>query len=370
MAHFTHLNNDTHVLFTDPAYLNDLTDMYSETGDVDDTACIILMAQTYGDSLYVVISDDINDDRFIEFNNFIGITLHQLYGCFIMMESDYLNLNVVNDMYIHIHAPITDTIAEKLCENIVRVGHVYRQGDNNSVNFKNSTGSIKFCNIASDLNKLTTFDTETTKFSIKYSHQMSNSLIPLVKQVYENFFLFQFRKNFGTALHLDFLCNRLYSDTGFNGGIGNGIKMYKQIIYTLRNLKLMPNIEDMSFALGSIEIALQNSISHGMCDKTTIVNARDMLYVMNMYCDYESLIVNNKLPNMSNLGKIIVRDNVPDIVNEFYENLKNTSTPLFDFAAGYWSIYPNEFDIGSDNLFFPVLNSIRCFSDDLYQVTN
>ena len=60
---------------------------------------------------------------------------------------------------------------------------------------------------------------------------------------------------------------------------------------------------------------------------------------MNLYCDYENLIVDDKLPNMGNLGEVNKRDAVDERVSRMFDIVPGfTSTPLFDFAAAYFSI--------------------------------
>lgn len=81
---------------------------------------------------------------------------------------------------------------------------------------------------------------------------------------------------------------------------------------------------------------------NGKDDASVLRNGRLILYVLSLYCNYESLLIDNngvlELCNMSNLPKVVMRDDCPLDVQNYFNNLKQTSTPLFDLTAGYWSL--------------------------------
>ena len=102
---------------------------------------------------------------------------------------------------------------------------------------------------------------------------------------------------------------------------------------------------------------------HSSTEDNFIQNLFTVLYILNLYCDYSNLLVNDKIPNMGdiNTDKIKARKydsglihkftkifqdketlknkrTVEDVVYEFFENLKSRSTGMFDFSAGYFSL--------------------------------
>lgn len=350
-----------HVLFTDPAVMG--PDYFSSSGDVDDIACIIFMAQVLFSNLTVVICDDKDGVRYDRFMASIGNRLSTLYGCTFVREPEFV---AVENMVLHIHAPIKDETADKLSLHSSNIVKVFRQGDDNSVNFKSSPKAVALCESVSEL--LTTFDTTTTKFSIPFSSVTQALVDPHAQKVYDGYFEFAFRKVFGLPLMLAALCDRLYSNTGFNGGPGNGIRSFLQLIAELRRRGVMPEQNAMAFALGQLETALVNSLDYSKVDESTVKNVRDIIFVLNMVCDYESLIVDGKIPNMGTLGNVVPREHIHPLVQAHFSQLKSTSTPLFDFAAGFWAVYP-EFS-GADENFLTehVLFSLRKFSEDSHRL--
>ena len=339
------------ILFTDPSSLG-VNKYYSSTGDVDDLACIIYMSQKLKGNLSVVICDDDSGQRYSSFIDLIGEQLKTNYGIQTLKEVELTD--ILPDTDIYIHAPILDSTAQKLSKNIQNINNVCTQGDDTAVNFKNSQGAKNFISKFQEVKpeNLHRYDTKETNFTLSYDPKFKQALtVPDVSEIYYNYFLFQQRKSFGTALGLGFLCDRLYSDTGFEGGPGNGIKKYKELIQTLKDEgKLLP-------LSGNLLKAFNNTIKHSKktcllqdseewktiyfteCDLSAIQNGKDLISLMNLYCNYENLIVDDKLPNMGNLGNVQKREGVDERVSRLFDIVPGfTSTPLFDFASAYFSI--------------------------------
>ena len=316
-----------HILFTDPAILGVL-EYYTSTGDVDDTACIIYMSQKLLNNLTVVICDDAVGQRIYHFMEYLGKALMDKYNINLMSESTFSSSNVSGETTIHIHAPITDKTAGILSEQSSNIQQIYTQGDDDSVNFKKAEGAKLFL---SESEHGVRYSTADTNFTIPNDPSFESTLSGLSKKVYSDYFLFQKRKSFGTAVHLSFLCNRLYSDTGFNKGPGNGIKMDKPLINELKGEGKLPDLS------GVLLDAFNTTVSHGGCDETAMQNGKDLISLMNLYCHYDRLIVDGKLPNMGNLGEITKRDGVDERVAAKFDNVPR-STPLFDFAAAMFAL--------------------------------
>ena len=308
------------VLFTDPSCMGG-DDYFTEDGDVDDHANLILQAQLYGPRLLAVIC---GRDRFTPFMKEIGNKVRDVYGCTFIREEDIDRIRlkgITNTVYVH--APTQASSAEWIGRQLIHISTVYRQGDNQSVNFKNSP---EMRAVLSSI-PVTLYRTQETEFTIDYDVRVDEQLDGLAQKIYRDYFEFAYRKKFGTAMHLPY-CDRLYSDTGKNGGPGNGILEYLPLIQRLPPITLPDRLEQ----------ALQNTIQSS--DESSLLNLRNIVGVLNLYCDYAALIVDNKLPNMGNLKSL---DHVtkwpdcPDFVKEFFENVRLKSTPLYDFASGYWS---------------------------------
>ena len=300
--------NKNSILFTDPASLGTLG-FNSSTGDVDDIACIIYMSQKLQNKLIVVICDDNDRRRYTSFCELIGNELKRIYGITILTEAEFSAIpnmgaggGVISpgdNPNIYIHAPILDVTAQQLSKYIGLIDHVITQGDNGSINFKNSAGSRAFIAAfeaapaaggfgapaaggfgapaaggfgapaaggfgapaaggfgapaaggfgapaaggfgapaaggfgapaaggfgvgGAPGPKLVRFDTNLTNFIIPYA-QMHPQTHHKVREIYEQYFKFVQKKSFGTALGNPEYCQRLYSDTGNNGSLGNGM---------------------------------------------------------------------------------------------------------------------------------------------------
>jgi hypothetical protein len=254
----------------------------------------------------------------------VGHSIQETYQCTFIREADLDQLQlqgITNSVYLH--SPTRPSSAAWMERNLTHIAAVYRQGDDQSVNFKNSPQMRAVLEHAS----VTLYRTQDTEFTIDYDVQVEEQLSGVARKIYRDYFEFGYRKKFGTAAHLPY-CDRLYSNTGKNGGPGNGILEYLPIIEQLPPIVLPERLEQ----------ALLNTIHS--TDESSLVNLRNIVGVLNLYCDYAALIVDDKLPNMGNLKSL---DHVtkwpdcPDCVKEFFENVRKKSTPLFDFTSGYWS---------------------------------
>ncbi len=322
------------VLFTDPSSLG-TNEYYTSTGDVDDVACIIYMSQKLGEKLIVVICDDESGRRHSSFISHLGGLLSAKHNITVIPEDHFSSGIMSEETTIYIHAPIKNSTADVLNSSKANISSIFTQGDDSSVNFKNSEKAKLFLAEAAESGiSLNRFNTAETNFRIPYNSDFENSLTnPVCKKVYSDYFLFEKRKSFGTALHLGFLCNRLYSDTGFEGRPGNGINKYKDLIQELKN---DPNFVFPELS-GDLLTAFETTVEHGSCDPTAIQNGKDLISLMNLYCHYDRLIVDGKLPNMGNLGEIAKRSHVDSRVAEAFDAVSQ-STPLFDFAAAYFAL--------------------------------
>lgn len=303
------------VLFTDPAVLGKTKD-----GDVDDIACLILLAQLYGPRLNAVLCGD----RLKPFMKAVGDTLHALYGCTFIQEEE-LDIQLQANTTVYVHAPTQASSAEWMERNVEHITQLFRQGDDQSVNFKSSP---EMQTVLTGKGNLTLYHTDETNFTIDFDVKVDKDLYGLSRKIYRDYFEFAYRKRFGLPIQSITLCERLYSDTGKNGEPGNGI------------LDFLPIIEQFpTFVLTDrLEKALLDTIN--TTDESTLRNVRNIVGVLNMYCDYEALIVDDKLPHMGNLKSledVTKWADCPDNVKVFFEKARMKSTPLFDFASGYWS---------------------------------
>ena len=309
--------NCTIVLFTDPACVG-----ITEDGDVDDVACALHLSQLFRHEVLHVICGN----RYESYMRSVGNRLQTLYGGIFIREED-LSFTLEEYACVYLHAPTKASSAWWLEQNLKHIVSIYRQGDDQSVNFKHSPDMRELLDKPNVSRYVTMYRTQETEFTIPYEAAVDQSLTGLAKQLYHDYFEFAYRKKFGTAMHLPY-CDRLYSDTGKNGTPGNGILEYLPLIQRLPPLVLSD----------TLETALQNTIRSS--DPSSLINLRNMVGVLQMYCDYESLIVDGKLPNMGNLkplDSLTKWETCPDFVKEFFERARMTSTPLYDFASGYWS---------------------------------
>ena len=302
------------IVFTDPAIPGK-----TKTGDVDDIACLILLAQRLGPGLLGVICGD----RFKPFMEDVGNALHAVYGCTFIQEEE-LDLQLQANTTVYVHAPTQPSSAEWMERNVEHITQVFRQGDDQSVNFKGT----EMCAVLSRHPNVTLYHTDETNFTIDFDVDVVKQLDGLALKIYQYYFEFAFRAMFGLAIHSEVLCYRLYSSTGKNGGHGNGILKYLHLIDQFPTFVLPERLEQ----------ALLNTIN--TTDESALRNVRNIVGILNMYCDYEALIVDDKLPHMGNLKSledVTKWPDCPDVVKAFFEKARMKSTPLFDFASGYWS---------------------------------
>lgn len=309
--------NCTKVLFTDPAVLG-----VTKDGDVDDKLCILHLSQLFRHEVLHVICGD----RYAPFMQTVGNQLRTLYGCVFIREED-LTLPLQEYASVYVHSPTLASSASWMEQNLKHIVAIYRQGDDQAVNFKNSPDMQALLARPNVARYVTLYRTEETDFTIPYDASLHKMLTGLAGDLYHDCFEFTVRKKYGTAMGSSY-CDRLYSDTGKNGTPGNGILEFLPLIQKLPPLVLTD----------TLETALQKTIVSS--DPTSLVNLRNIIGVLQLYCDYESLIVDGQLPNMGNLkslDSLTKWETCPDFVKEFFENARMTSTPLFDYASGYWS---------------------------------
>ena len=117
-------------------------------------------------------------------------------------------------------------------------------------------------------------------------------------------------------------------NTGLNDQPGNGIKPFKHVIDTLRIRE-----QDLPAKLVAA-LDASTALSNAAADSKR--NLRDIVVILNKYCNYEDLIRGGQLPHMGNLGEVQVRAGVHPDIRAIFET--GRSTPLFDFAAMYWAL--------------------------------
>ena len=310
-------------VFTDPAILG-----VTSSGDVDDIVAILYASSILRDSVtFVVCDDDKNSTRFRLFKDRLGDLLHRLYGVEFIQENDIVTRNL-NGAILHVHSQVNALTAQKIIESSFDKAFV--QGDVvNAYNFSSEGGKLLFAYLSElEPARVQMYSTNDTSFDIQKSDELHERLHPTLQEVYRDLFLFNIRKKIGLAAGTRF-ADRLYSDTGNNGAVGNGIKPFVELIKQMRaegKLHLSPKLS----------AALKATTTLYPPAEDTMRNLHDLVAILNMYCDYESLLVDNMLPNMSNLGQVRVRKDVDPEVRAAFEN--NKSTPLFDFAAMYWAL--------------------------------
>jgi hypothetical protein len=315
-----------HYVLTDPAILG-----VTSTGDVDDIVAILYAGLTLKDNVTFIICDD--DDEHTRFNLFykrIGHSLHELFGCSFMKESD-IEGNMFGGTVVHMHSQIETTTAESIIGSAF--AKLFVQGNaKNAYNLLKSGGPQLFEFMQTRNPRVEAFSTEETSFTISYDAEVRASLKPVLQHVYDNLFQFEVRKKIGLAAHIGGLVDRLYSDTGLNGEPGNGIKPFKHVIDTLRIRE-----QDLPATLVT---ALDASTARSNAAADSKRNLRDIVVILNKYCNYEDLIRDGRLPHMGNLGEVQVRAGVDAKIRAIFET--GRSTPLFDFAAMYWALNGKE----------------------------
>jgi hypothetical protein len=325
-------------MFTDPACLGHYENYYSSLGDVDDIAAIIVGSQMLQRNMTIIICDDTSDHmRYKSFMYLIGNKLNEIYSTQFIMESCLSKDHFNKYSIIHLHSPISSKTCKILQQSTIS-SPIYRQGDNNGYNFLNTSWTVEW--LKHTPIKLICYDTISTSFTLTYDKLLYDTLIGPVRLIYSDYFAYEFNKQFGTALHVKSLCNRLYGDTGLNGTPGNGIVKYLPLI-----LHLGLTEESIDRLLGVRLLDAFNSTIASDADPSTIYNGKCIIYILNCYCQYTNLIVNDKLPTISNLGIIRKRDDILPIIDLYMESFKKISSPLFDFTATVKSISSIDYHI-------------------------
>jgi len=295
--------------FTDPSLLGHTNKggnpYFTSTGDVDDVACLLYLAQTHGPRITFYICDDASMDRFRQFMLFIGDDVKRTYGCKIESQmklsapGEFGAPDLTRNTIVHLHAPISTASCQYLHKNSAKISRFFTQGSTaGDTNFKTSPPMWELVQMYAS--RTTMFTSADTNFTIVYNGELAASLNEKSRQVYEDYFTFQTRKQFGLAIGVPGLNDRLYSDTGFNGGVGNGIKAYKPLIAHLRAEGAMPDPDSEAFMqqLGVCnEIVERMYAATGGSNPSTLANLKDLVWLLKKYCDYDSLLVLNQTVN-------------------------------------------------------------------------
>jgi hypothetical protein len=335
----------TTVVLTDPSCKG------VPTGDVDDIfgALVHCLLTVPGNRVMLVICDDDDGKRYDGFMKLLG---HRLLATFnnvsIIQESAFVV--PPGPKKIQIIAPMKDETAALLLEAKDGIVKVTRQGTDDRYNFKmgKAIGAIAFCAWAESAGKLTTHFTTATSLKVSFNNQLYDTLNPLAKELYMSIFLFSLRKSFGLCF-IPHVFNSLYSSTGFNGGPGNGLKIWIPLFETLRASGTMLSDEVIWDTMDDV---LKCAIDATFPETTpeTRANAIRIVYCINLYCVLPDMLVEVDgqlmLPNISQLGEIIKRperyDDVYVSVVSHINRLSAKSTEMFDFVATYWDYHPRD----------------------------
>jgi hypothetical protein len=348
------------ICFTDPGLLGHTTvngkPFFTSTGDVDDVACILYLAQTFGPRVTFYICDDLERIRFREFMKFLGDDVKRAYGSNfkpqMMLHNPLTTPELQPGAVVYLHAPITPAAAQYLFDKRERIARVYTQGNTaDAVNFKATPHTWQL--LQEHFNgKTTMYGTADTDFRIEFNQAGYASLVnpkdpspeSKAQQVYSDYFSFNSRKLLGLPLNVAFLQTRLYADTGFNGGPGNGYRPFIPLIQSYRERGMMPPADSpaLDAALGPCLVALQGMLA-GQQDASALRNLKDLVWLLKQYCDYDSLLVPGPdgrplIPNMGNLGIVTKNPGCDPALATIIEGGNPAlSTPLFDFAAAAYS---------------------------------
>lgn len=365
------------LLFTDPSVLG-----ITKSGDVDDIAALLLLAQAYGEGLTVVICDDADGLRYQNFMDKYGSAIAATYGCKIIQEAAVVGEGIPPNTTVFVHAPTTAVTAAWMDSQKATITKVFAQGEaSDRANFKNAPAMWALLNSADLIGITTFFLSNDTKFVIDSGVTFATSLHPIAQSVLDDYYLFKRFAAFGIPASITPAADALYSDSGgppdFPGGpktVGNGIKSKLPFINKLRDDGKMPaqNSEELIQQLGLLEPALQKTYIGE--NESTKTNIRDALWLLKNYCDYESYLTpEGKLPNMSHFKSIPPRRAScdPDVQLALEPN---ESTPLFDAASAAFGLNLVGIPRGpTDKSHHPILrkiirDSLKAFSDKLMGV--
>ena len=312
-----------HVVFTDPAVKG-----ITKTGDVDDWLAIIFMALRFGKKVLFVISDEQEIPRYQPFMERMGKKIASLKGCSFIRETD-LEDWMLRSTTVHLYAPIMLRTAELFRKENDNIRRVYTQGDKkDATNFKSDGGKNIFPFLITKEN-VTMFSSTLTNVSLPVNDELKASFKGIASLTYQNLVEYQFNKQFALAI-IPGLIDRLYSDTGFEGRPGNGVFSKIPLINDLRgDIDLLPLNSE------KLEEAVEMSLLDKTSDETTKRNVHNLVALLNMYTDYEQLLVNGQLPTLDNLGVVQKRDKVDERVDDLFKT--KTTTAVFDFVAAWLS---------------------------------
>lgn len=310
-----------HYLFTDPACMGHYNNYFSDKGDMDDIVAIIAACQMKKQYTTIVICcDNDNHDRYNSFMDYVGNNLKVTESSHFIKESELTEQYFIDKNFkAYLISPIKERTANILSPH---VSCVYRQGDDTSYNFVSTPWTVKLCS-RHDIS----LETHTDTFmEVKYDNTFRNTLSVKALTIYDDLFNYKYRKMLGFAFHIPVICERLYSnDGGINNSYGSGIKPFVNLIN-----KYNLNKDNIDGLIGPrlLEAFCATNVS---VNDDTIFNCKCLLYFANLYTDFETLLVDDKIPNLKTLGKINKRQHIPpDILSVFEDNL---TTPLHDFVA-------------------------------------
>jgi hypothetical protein len=334
------------ICFTDPALIGHINRFFTLRGDVDDVACIIFLAQHYKDKITFCICDDENEQRYNHFMEFIGYDLEKTYGCSFVPEHLIVEKPLPESTVLHIHAPVKDYVASWIDAQKENIEHVFTQGESSQrANFKPAPEMWELISTEPLKSKTTLHSSDETNFVISSAYDYTRLSTEKCKLVMQDYTGFSFRKAFGLAIGNTFLADMLYSDTGFNGGIGNGIRRFLPLMNKLQESRKMPQTDEIFTHERYKKFVNIARKQYKGDNRTVIPNLSKLLWLMDQYTDLNHLLVDvggeYEIPNMGNLGVIRKRESHPDqeLFTEVSQMFEPTvSTPMFDFAAAKMAI--------------------------------
>ena len=347
-------------LFTDPAFINYFDGVgepyFTGSGDMDDVFCDIRMSMLKGSMLTIYICDDPTGTRCQKFKTYLGDILSQHYHCTVRCESEYEGS--LPGTIVHIHAPISEHTHAALAASDANVVKYVTQGDAaGNANFLRpaSPGLFAFLDGIRQAapHRIRMYSTAETSFTIPRDAAFAEELrSDLAKNIYENAFEFNVRKKFGLPLDNGGITTSLFRNNRWPerpNPAGNGIASFKPLFASLRESQLMPaTSEGVRAQIPDLAAALDETLDPTVAALDGIgENILDLLWVANKFCDYSGLVQQNqgRIPNMASLKTLVLKEDCPQAIKDFFATSQNTSTPLFDLtvpALEYDGIRPGD----------------------------
>ena len=334
-------------LFTDPAFINFWDGVeepyFTGSGDMDDVFSIIKMAMLFKEKLTIYICDDPTGTRCQKFKTYLGNLLSQRYGCTVRCEAEYAGS--LAGTVVHIHAPISEPTHAALAasdENVVK--YVTKGNAANNANFLRpaSPGLFAFLNGIREAapQRIRMYSTAETSFTIPRENGFAEGLrSELAKDIYKNAFEFNLRKKFGLPLENGAITLSLFRNNRWperENPAGNGIASFKPLFASLRRQEYMPPTTAVRGQIEYLATALDGTLDAEVAANDGVgENILDLLWVVDKFCDYESLVRQNggRIPNMGSLKTLVLKEDCPQEIKAFFAESQNTSTPLFDLAV-------------------------------------